>query len=525
MVSYKISIPIFSIFAMVAKAAGESNFTDSLNQVNHENTTITNILSTTTQEPSYIRPQKVTEDTPTFAPTTLITRVKDFSRTSPKLPHMTIGTLPKPKQRVPSDVNDKTGLAPGQYRPYMVDHSRGFKVENRTSNDTNTQGTKRVPWGFFSAKNETNASTTDLSNKNFTVTATAAASGPQNNVTTNTFTEVNTSGNKTTIFEIEKSLKEFLHEIELLENVTQKELSLAPEDDEHLEENFFGNTTIVSTKTVPITPKTAKDGISLEDVFQTCDNHPSPESLAACDCVLTGTFRDDEIALVDVECFQTLTQEYENVFFSDVDPAYLLHKREWIDETPRGDLFCPVTVDTTFLDQPELIDDCFTKSEVAYIQQFQLHRELNNGQSLHRRDEDVSDFPQCPPHPLEKRDLNTSPEFLECPPPPLQKRNLGDPFTADLENTLEQQVHEFVASLSREELIEFLTELDARYSAAIAAAENAQVKLQKRDLNGFEGLEQYAQAGDTEVEKLVGLLNEDELMELMELLEEAEVQK
>ncbi|KAF8458034.1 hypothetical protein BGX38DRAFT_1265330 [Terfezia claveryi] len=477
------------------------------------------------------QPRVVVEgNTKVAFPTTFVTST---TRATTGLPRAPVERFSKPEGKA-----DRKGrLSSGLFQPYRNDRPRGFYL----AKSEGYQGVKNIPGrminrnsisfspylnstmvGFMSNTTSSSEITTDETNVNISAVANAEV-------------VVIGEGNSTVPADLEAVLRELLVEVQELEQLAEEQFGahLHPEEDEELEAEIFGevveilppttNETVIFGEANPSLPPTTTssatpvipEGITLGEVVKNCNEDPSPGNLAACACVVTGAFHDNDIALVDAECFETMNREYAAAMVEDEDyyRSYLenldnqrLKKRNQL--TVRGDVFCPITTSDTYESQPEVIYDCFTERDVAYLQYLQtkIDRELLAGAPANHKN-------------LLSRGLLSNKTTRH-----IQKRGFEgleglDGLEALVSSPDEAQIEDIVFAMTDNQLIQLLERLEkvGRQEDMIGL-----VKLAKRDMDGFEGLEgleRLAKAGDEEIEKLVLEMSRKELGELLSRLE------
>jgi len=443
-------------------------------------------------------------------PTTFVTR---SIRATPELPRAPVVMFPKPEGKV----GRKGWLSSGLFQPYRSDRQRGSYL----ANSTRYQGVHSVP-GRMVNRNSTafgphQNSTTIAFMGNSTLSSGITADGINGNISDVANKEVVAinKGNSTT----SEALREFLEEVWNLGQLAEEQLvgHLHPQEEEELEAEIFGEEGKLPPTTTSPAISIISGGISLREVVRNCNGDPTPGNLAACACVVTGAFHDNDIALVDVECFETMNREYAAAMVEDED--YYLSYLENLDNQRlkkrnqpiiRGGVFCPITTTDTYESQPEVIYDCFTERDVAYLQflQTKIDRELL-GEA-----------------PVNHKNLLSRGLLSQKTTGHIRKRGLEglegleglSGLDALVSNPDEAQIENMVFAMSDDQLIELLERLEKVGRQDTVGL----VKLAKRDLDGFEGLEGLellAKAGDEEVEKLVLGMSERELGELLIRLE------
>ncbi|KAF8415116.1 hypothetical protein EV426DRAFT_579121 [Tirmania nivea] len=473
------------------------------------------------------QPRVVAEGNTNVAfPTTFVTST---TRTIIGLPRAPVERFPRPEGKV-----DRKGrLSGGLFQPYRNDRPRGFYL----ANSGGYQGVKNIP-GRMISRNSTSFgpyqnSTTIGFRSSATLSSGITVDGINVNISgiSNTEAVVIERGNSIVPANLKAGLREFLVEVQELEQLAEEQLveHLHPQEEEELEAEAFDkaeekllpimNEAVIFGEANPKLPPTPtspviSNGISLGEVMKNCNEDPTPGNLAACACVVTGAFHDDDIALVDAECFESMNREYAAAIVEDEDYyyAYLenldtqrLKKRNQL--TLRGNVFCPITTTDTYGSQPEVIYDCFTEQDVAHLQYLQSKndRELLGGAPANHKN-------------LLSRGLlsqKTASHIQKRGPEGLEGLN---GLEALVSNSDEAQIENIVFAMTDDQLIELLERLEKVGRQDMVGL----VKVAKRDLNGFEGLEgleHLAKAGDEEVEKLVLGMSERELGKLLSRLE------
>jgi len=463
-------------------------------------------------------------------PTTFATST---TRATTRLPRAPAENLSRPEGKV-----DRKGrLSSGLFQPYRNDRPRGFYL----ASSEGYQGVKNTPGRMINRNSTSFRPYQNSTTAGFKCNATCSSGNTADGINVNISSVANTEvvvikeGNSTVPVNLEAALRELLDEVQELEQLAEEQLvaHLHPQEDEELEAEIFGEVggelppttneavvfgeanpnlppTTTSSSAISVTP----EGISLGEVVKNCNEDPTPGNLAACACVVTGAFHDNDIALVDAECFETMNREYAAAIVEDEDyyHSYLenldsqrLKKRNQL--TVRRDVFCPITTTDTYESQPEVIYDCFTERDVAYLQYLQnkIDRELLGGAPVNHKN-------------LLSRGLLSKKTSGH-----IQKRGFEgleglDGFEALVSNPGEAEIEDIVFAMTNDQLLELLDRLEKVGRQDMVGL----VKLAKRDMDGFEGfegLEHLAKAGDESVEKLVLGMSERELGELLSRLE------
>lgn len=470
-------------------------------------------------------PVAVEGNTKVAFPTTFVTST---TRATTGFP----GAPPVERFSKPEGKADRKGrLSSGLFQPYRNDRPRGFYL----ANSEGYQGVKNIPGRMINRNSISFSpylnSTTVGFKSNTTLSSGITADETNVNISTvaNTEVVVIRGGNSTVPANLEAALRELLVEVQQLEQIAEEQLvaDLNPQEDEELEAEIFGEVlppttdeTVIFGEANPSLPPTTTssatpEGISLGEVVKNCNEDPTPGNLAACACVVTGAFHDNDIALVDAECFETMNREYAAAMVEDEDyyRSYLenldnqrLKKRNQL--TVRGDVFCPITTSDTYESQPEVIYDCFTERDVAYLQYLQtkIDREHLAGAPANHKN-------------LLSRGLLSKETTRH-----IQKRGFEgleglNGLEALVSNPDDAQIEDIVFAMTDDQLIQLLERLEkvSRQEDMIGL-----VKLAKRDMEGFEGLEgleRLAKAEDEEIEKLVLEMSRKEVGELLSRLE------